>query len=391
MRVLHFLPVYAPAWQFGGPVLSVSRLCEGLAQHGVDVRVITTNAGLHDFPSRQLGVPQNVNGVQVTYYQVDQPGGVIRSRALVEALPEHMSWAELLHLSSIWQPLGIPVQKAAHKFGVPVIQSLRGALSPYSWRRGWWKKIPYYLLQERYYLQRAAALHFTALQEAKEISWLSLKPPIRLLPNPVDLSTLYCDPALGQAWRDRLGIPPRDPLLLVAGRMHHKKGLDLLPRALALISHAPWHIIFVGSDEDGTLSRLKHSFRKLGLAGRCHWLDGIPSSQLIAPYNAADLLLLPSRHENFGNVVIEALVCGAGAIVSDAVGVRDYLTTLPSVVTLTRNPKEWSEAILHALPHSRPGVRGAQSLQTRFSQTNIANEAIKMYESILTNNHHVPP
>ncbi|MFM1799724.1 MAG: hypothetical protein RLZZ117_2002, partial [Cyanobacteriota bacterium] len=39
MRVLHFLPVYAPAWQFGGPVLSVSRLCEGLAAQGVEVRV----------------------------------------------------------------------------------------------------------------------------------------------------------------------------------------------------------------------------------------------------------------------------------------------------------------------------------------------------------------
>ncbi|MEB3333644.1 MAG: hypothetical protein VKP70_01520, partial [Cyanobacteriota bacterium] len=50
MRLLHFLPVYAPAWQFGGPVLSVSRLCEGLARLGVEVEVITTNAGLPDWP-----------------------------------------------------------------------------------------------------------------------------------------------------------------------------------------------------------------------------------------------------------------------------------------------------------------------------------------------------
>lgn len=385
MRILHFLPVYAPAWQFGGPILSVSRICEALAQHGVDVRVITTNAGLEDFPNCQLGVPQNVNGVQVTYYKADQQGGAIRSRALVEALPRHMSWAELLHLSSIWQPLGIPVQQAAHKLGVPVIQSLRGALSPYSWQRGWWKKIPYYVFQERPLLQRAAALHCTALQEANEISWLSLKPPIRLLPNPVDLSTYYCDLALGQAWRNRLGIPIGDPLLLVAGRMHHKKGLDLLPRALALISHRPWRIVFVGADEDGTSLRLKRSFRRFGLAGRCHWVKGMPSSQLIAPYNAADLLLLPSRHENFGNVVIEALACGAGAIISDSVGVSNYLATLPSVITLTRNPKEWSKAIAHALMSPRPGALSAQSMQARFSSANIANEAIAMYQDILAN------
>jgi hypothetical protein len=39
MRILHCLPVYAPAWQFGGPVLSVSRLCEALVVEGVDVEV----------------------------------------------------------------------------------------------------------------------------------------------------------------------------------------------------------------------------------------------------------------------------------------------------------------------------------------------------------------
>ena len=136
MRVLHFLPVYAPAWQFGGPVLSVSRLCEGLVQLGIELRVITTNAGLPDFPAEQLGRSQLVNGVNVTYYPVDSPAGTIHSQALMEALPEQMAWADVVHLSSIWQPLGLLVQRAADVAGIPVIQTLRGALGPYSWRRG---------------------------------------------------------------------------------------------------------------------------------------------------------------------------------------------------------------------------------------------------------------
>ena len=190
MRVLHFLPVYLPAWQFGGPILSVSRLCEGLVQQDVDVRVITTNAGLPDMPIDQIGIPQDINGVQVIYYPADRQRGTILSRSLVEALPLHMNWADALHLSSIWQPLGIPVQHAAHAAGVPVIQTLRGALGPYSWKRGWWKKIPYYLLKEMPLLQRAAALHCTTRQEACEIAWLGLKPPVKLLPNPIELSQL---------------------------------------------------------------------------------------------------------------------------------------------------------------------------------------------------------
>ena len=159
MRVLHFLPAYAPAWQFGGPILSVSRLCEGLLAQGVQVRVITTNAGLPEHPPEQLSVPQSVNGVEVFYYPVDEGTRTIRSKALVNSLPLHIGWAQLLHLSSIWQPLGLSVQKASHSAGVPVIQTLRGALGPYSWRRSWYKKVPYFLLNERPMLQQAALLN----------------------------------------------------------------------------------------------------------------------------------------------------------------------------------------------------------------------------------------
>ena len=156
MRLLHFLPVYAPAWQFGGPVLSVSRLCEGLAAAGAEVEVITTNAGLPDWPAEQLGVPVWQQGVRVVRYPVDRATGAIRSRALEAALPFHLARAELLHLSAVWQPLGLPVQRAAHRAGVPVVHSLRGALGPYGLGRGWWKKWPYFLLRERPLLQRAA-------------------------------------------------------------------------------------------------------------------------------------------------------------------------------------------------------------------------------------------
>ena len=66
----------------------------------------------------------------------------------MEALPAHLARADLLHLSAIWQPLGVPVQQATHRAGVPVVHSLRGALGPYGLGRSWWKKWPYFLLRE---------------------------------------------------------------------------------------------------------------------------------------------------------------------------------------------------------------------------------------------------
>lgn len=384
MRVLHFLPVYAPAWQFGGPILSVSRLCEGLVQQGAEIRVITTNAGLPDFPREQLCAPQNINGVQVSYYPVDYHRGPITSAALVDGLPDHMEWADLLHLNSIWQPLGIPVQKAAHILHVPVIQALRGALGPYSWRRSLWKKAPYYYFKERPLLQRAAALHCTTIQEAREISWLGLKPMIKLLPNPIEFSHTSFSPETGLSWRQRVRIPMGDPLLLVAGRMHHKKGLDLLPKVLQRLAHRPWQIAFIGKDEDGSGQSLKLALDRAGLAHRCHWFAHLPADQLSGPYNAADLLLLPSRHENFGNVVIEALASGCGVLISDRVSVGDSIRLCPGVRISPRITGRWAADIEAILTSTRPGQLSSTWVKTYFSKELVAKQAIDMYTSIIS-------
>ena len=387
MRALHFLPVYAPAWHFGGPILSVSRLCEGLAIQGVDVRVITTNAGLPDFPDDQLGIPQSINGIQVFYYPVDHTRGMIRSRRLVESLAQHMDWADILHLSSIWQPLGIPVQKAAHSAGVPVLQTLRGALGPYSWRRGWWKKVPYFLVQELPLLQQADGIHCTTIQEAREIKWLRLQPSVHLLPNPMDLAKLHYSPELGERWRKSIGLSSDETVLLVAGRLHHKKGLDFLLYVLKEIEHLSWKIVFLGEDDDGTGYRLKNRFRQIGLANRCVWLDSIPADQLIGPYNTAHCLLLPSRHENFGNVVLESLVCGCAVLISDRVGASSMISHCAGVHVAPHNPQLWITLLKKILLSPKPGSRTNNTVINRFSKKQVAEEAISIYREIIQRRH----
>ena len=63
MRILHAMPVYAPAWQFGGPVLSVSRLCEGLAQQGVDTDIVVV--GIHLYRTEEERTAQAERLVEI--------------------------------------------------------------------------------------------------------------------------------------------------------------------------------------------------------------------------------------------------------------------------------------------------------------------------------------
>ena len=384
MRILHAIPVYAPAWQFGGPVLSVSRLCEGLAEAGVDVTVITTNAGLSP---EQIGEPFWENGVRIYRFPVDRPTGPIRSRRLVQSLPELMRSGDLLHLSSIWQPLGLPLQRSALARGIPVLQSLRGALGPYSLRRGWWKKIPYYLLRERPLLQQASGLHVTSQQERKELRYLGLKAPRYVLPNPMDLHQLRSDGRQRQHWRQKLGINNQERLLLVCGRQHHKKGLDLLPAVLEACKQHPWRLLLVGSDADGSGKALRNAMQQHGLGERLLSMPTLPANELGGIYNAADLLLLPSRHENFGNVVIEALACGCAVAISDRTGVAgDLLGAAPADygIVLPRRSRSWTDWLNGWLCQPLPTTRAVTSwVADHYSQKAVAHQAIELYQRIL--------
>ena len=384
MRILHFMPVYAPAWQYGGPVLSVSRLAEGLVRQGIDTRVLTTNAGLPQVPPEQLGQPLLRHGVMVTYHPVDRSSGTIRSAALKRALPTALEGVDLLHISAIWQPLGIPVQRAALARGIPVLASLRGALGPYSLRQGWWKKLPWYLWRERPLLQRAAGLHVTTRQEERELVGLGLRPPRFLLPNPLDLQTLRPDPALGLRWREKRGLDATTPLLLVCGRQHHKKGLDLLPAAMAPLANRAWTLLLVGGDDDGSGARLRAEFQRAGLGDRLHWIDTLPAGELAGVYNAADLLLLPSRHENFGNVVVEALACGTAVLISDRTGLAADLVEAGFGTVLPRQPERWSGWLEQWLRQPRRAEPEAAAWAARrYDQAEVAASAVEVYSRIL--------
>ena len=387
LSITHAIPVYAPAWHFGGPVLSVSRLCEGLAADGHQIKVITTNAGLPDLPDNQLGRPVLLRGVEVTYFPVDRPGGTIRSKALENALPQIFKEVDLVHLSAIWQPLGIPIQRQAWKKNIPIFHRLRGALGPYSRRQRWWKKYPYYISRERPWLQRAAALHVTTRQEERELNGLGLRAPRMLLPNPVDLAELRLDSQARVTFRSELGISSDSPLLLVCGRQHHKKGLDLLPPILSKLSNHSWQLLLVGQDDDGSGTALLQALKQAGLSSRVHNLGIQPSSALGAIYNASDLLLLPSRHENFGNVVIEALACGCAVAISNQTGVaEDLLDEAPPNFgsVIPRRSDAWISWLAKWLANPRrAGPETATWAAQRYSVQAVSEQALKIYQSIL--------
>jgi len=114
-----------------------------------------------------------------------------------------------------------------------------------------------------------------------------------------------------------------------------------------------------------------------------------PAAALTAVYNSADLLLLPSRHENFGNVVIEALACGCAVAISEHTGVaEDLLEDAPPGfgAVLPRQSEAWSTWLAAWLSApNRAGVSGAQWAAEKYSIPAISKRALEIYCNILQN------
>ena len=68
MQILHVIPTYLPAVRYGGPIFATHGLCKALAARGHEVQVFTTNVDGPGNSRVPIGLPVNLEGVQVRYF-----------------------------------------------------------------------------------------------------------------------------------------------------------------------------------------------------------------------------------------------------------------------------------------------------------------------------------
>lgn len=131
------------------------------------------------------------------------------------------------------------------------------------------------------------------------------------------------DPAV-DAVRARYGLPSGVPLMLYVGGISPHKNLQALLRAAAIVRRAepgPWHVVLVGDYQGdsflGCYRELNELVRQLALEDRVTFTGYVSDQDLVLLYNAAAMLVLPSKGEGFGLPVIEAMACGLPVAASD--------------------------------------------------------------------------
>lgn len=294
-RVVHVIHSIGRA--VGGPAVAIPALCEGLGRAGYDVKLLAT----------QLGEPPH-RPIDFSLHRYPTvPGGARLgvSPQMHRALKHNLTTADVVHSHGLWLWTNFDVFHAARAAGVHHVLSPHGMLEPYALQRSRRLKKLLWHLGQASALREASCIHVTAETEAEAVRGCGLRTPLTIVPNGVDIPPAF------------RATPDGKRRLLYVGRFDEKKGLDLLVRAWSQVAteFPEWQLDLVG-EKDGAYAQQMQELAVELKTARLTFRGAAYDAARDAYLAAADLFVLPTRSENFGMVVAEALAASVPVICS---------------------------------------------------------------------------
>jgi glycosyltransferase involved in cell wall biosynthesis len=382
MKLLHVVASYLPARRYGGTIVSVHGLCRALAARGHDVQVYTTSVdGTANSPVPH-GVPVDLDGVKVWYFESKRLRRIYRSPDLGAALRNHVRDFDVVHTHAIYLwPLWTAAREA-RRAGVPYVVSPRGMLEKeLIEQKSALLKASLIGFIEKQTLEGAAAIHVTSRREAEEAAAFGFSlPRVREIPNGVDLAISEGAPATAIA-----DIIAAGPFVLFVGRINWKKGLDRLVAALSVASDV--RVVIAGNDEEAYRPTVEALADTAGVRDRIVFTGEVRGADKAALMAASRALVLPSYSENFGNVVLEAMAAGRPVIVTPEVGVADLVSASGAGLVVAGTPESLGGALRSLATDmtmgNAMGERGRAAAQ-RFSWDAVAGQMETLYTEIVS-------
>ena len=231
-----------------------------------------------------------------------------------------------MSVHGLWQYHGYAVWKACHG-RKPYVAFAHGMLDPWfkkAYPGKHLKKALYWQAIERRQLRDATAVIFTSQLEAelapttyRDSKWTSCIVPYGTT-EPTGDRWIQIEAFYAECPGVR-----RKAFLLFMGRLHKKKGCDLLVRAFAEVygKSSDVHLVVAGPDEEKLTSQLLSLARQAGVSDRVHFPGMLRGDAKWGAFYAAEAFALPSHQENFGVAVAEALACGTPVLISNQVNI----------------------------------------------------------------------
>jgi len=391
MRVLHVITNLDPSG--GGPPAVVTALAAAQADH------LSVAIGCYAAPDQ----PEQFRQALARWPAGDRVelvcGPFPRTRTDRLTARSAQTWltpavekADVVHLHGVWDALLKRAGRIAARLGKPYWIAPHGMLDPWSLAQRRLKKKLWLAFGGRRHLQRAAGLHLLNRDEADLIAPLKLNVQHEIIPNGIFLENETTEqdgavemtpnpPHPGRHITPALG--ERDYVLFL-GRLHYKKGLDLLADAFGAIApeFRGVDLVIAGPDEGQRAPFLKR-VESLGLIERVHLPGPVYGEAKDALLRHARAFCLPSRQEGFSVAILEALASRTPVVITEACHFPEVAESGAGVVC----PLD-AEAIAAGLKRvlsdkaaaARMGEAGRRLVEERYTWDRVAEQTLTVYE-----------
>jgi glycosyltransferase involved in cell wall biosynthesis len=178
------------------------------------------------------------------------------------------------------------------------------------------------------------------------------------------------------------GLP--SPRVEFLGRLHLQKNVDLLLRAAAQLQHAT-HVVLVGDGPER--HRLEALTDRLGLRSRVTFLGFVGHDRVPALLRGADVLVMPSRYEELGTAMLEAMHCGVPVVATRTGGIPDVITDgVNGLLTQPGDAADLARALDRLLAEPALGRRLGACGRLRAAEygwDRLAGQVLDVYRSAL--------
>lgn len=357
----------------GGPAKSVMELASALHRRGHSVTLITADTS--GLPA-VWNSPEYPGVVKVAAWP--GPRGLLSNSAL-RLVRESLTAADVLHLNEVWEFMNVQMASMATQLGVPYIMSPRGSLSEWPLSHKRLRKRIFALTVGRALLKQASAFHFTALDEQNQSKAYVHGAQKFIAPNLIDL-TNYSPAFDADLIQRSCEIDSEDIVLLFMGRLVPNKGVHLIIRALPRVRAAfpKIRLVIAGSGDAGDAKKLADEMGISSIVRFVGFADGQLKRSLLA---RASLLLLPSRTENFANVLFEAAASGTRSLISRHVNTWQELVAAGASQIIDLSPDSIAEGILNELQRSPEDTRSRDRHALEWARNFYSdNRVVELYE-----------
>ena len=328
--------------------------------------------------------------------RLDEKGGNMFSFPLMRALKKEPG-LDLIHLHTGNRIGGIG-RFVAEKRGIPYVISLHGGLNdvPTEEAAAWteptrgafeWGKLLGMWVGSRRIMQEAAAILCVGKAEQEITSKKYPNTNVLYLPNGVS-SARFAE-GDGAAFRSKYGLPQNARIVGSIGRIDPQKNQLFLINALPqlLQQDSKTHLLFVGHVTNPPYhEKLKAEITRLGLDKHVTIIPGLDAggASLADAYHAIDVFVLPSIHEPFGIVILEAWAAGKPVIAARVGGIPSFVED--GINGLLYEPGN-QEAFLQAMSRlvgsaelrQHLAVAGKDTAVTQYDWDVITGQLLKIY------------